>query len=356
MQLGRLVGRRAEMKAGWTLEAVQNASAREIAEARAAFMEHAGRTGYGPLQREAGTLRARYPDAGPPRGADAAQRDEWPLGRRRLDDITEQADLIRAEDADLQAAIARWGHVQSGRSPQALSALAKLRDEYANTLAEIRPMGGTLIMHPLTSPDALSAFRSAAQHFPSSWLDASRQSKAPVGKLTSDRASYTRMAEHEHNGRTIHAPLILASPTQFGPILPGAHDRDRSALHELGHRMQHVVPGIQGFEHDHLLRRTTKPDGTREPLVRPLLRAEYSYQDSFADTYQGRDYTPNSMRDARKDAAQVQRDSRRYGTEILSTGMEGLFGGSYGGFSGAGRYKADRESRDFILGLLAAAP
>lgn len=135
----------------------------------------------------------------------------------------------------------------------------------------------------------------------------------------------------------IGAPEILATPDS-GTITKGPYSR--AAIHELSHRMQHAVPRVAQIEKAFLERRTTHPDGRRHKQVnvsggRP---AEMGYADGFAEKYMGRDYGPDA----------------NY-TELLATGSEALFSGSFGGLVGRGKYQRDDEMRGLILGLFASA-
>lgn len=117
------------------------------------------------------------------------------------------------------------------------------------------------------------------------------------------------------------------------------NDYKRVTIHELGHRMQHVVPGITKIENGFIERRTTLADGTREAQVNVSGgggKREGGWADSFTSAYMGRDY------------------GGRF-TEIISTGSEALFSGSYGGLVGAGNYHRDDEMRHLILGLFGSA-
>ena len=167
--------------------------------------------------------------------------------------------------------------------------------------------------------------------------------KKPRGKeweeFTDRRGKQNWRREHTKvvTVQEIGSPEILASPDK-GSITKGPFSR--AAIHELSHRMQHAVPMIARIEEDFLKRRTTNADGTRQKKVnvsggRP---AEMGWADGFAEKYMGRDYG----------------DGNGY-TEVLSTGSEALFSGSYGGLVGRGKHQRDDEMRGLILGLYASA-
>lgn len=123
-----------------------------------------------------------------------------------------------------------------------------------------------------------------------------------------------------------------------------------TALHEFGHRMEYLRPGITDLERTFLARRTTGPDGRRDRLRKyhgtqagPLTalrwprRGEYVREDHFVDEYVGKTYGPTQA-----------------AREVFTVGMEGVFSGRFGGLRGeAARYRADLEHRDLTLGILA---
>lgn len=110
-----------------------------------------------------------------------------------------------------------------------------------------------------------------------------------------------------------------------------------TALHEFGHRAEHMNPAITELEEAFLLRRTTGEDGQRDKLTNLYLsNRERGRSDSFADKYMGKEYN-NGYR------------------EVLSTGMEGIFAGAFGSLAGINGKTPDADMRAFILGVLATA-
>lgn len=118
----------------------------------------------------------------------------------------------------------------------------------------------------------------------------------------------------------------------------------QTALHEFAHRIE-STPKLGNYitqlEESFLERRTTNQlNGEREELqqIYPKTK-EYGRADKFIDLYMGKEYT-NSAIGYR---------------EILSTGAESVFGGSFGGLVGLGRKPADKDMYNFIVGLWATA-
>lgn len=110
-----------------------------------------------------------------------------------------------------------------------------------------------------------------------------------------------------------------------------------SAIHELAHRMEAVeIPFLKHVQKAFYDRRTTNYDGSKQERIKLYKgRKEYSIPDSFAADYMGKTYSGNVH------------------YELLSTGMEAIFGGEYAGaLIGLKNKKPDKEMRDFIVGLI----
>lgn len=110
-----------------------------------------------------------------------------------------------------------------------------------------------------------------------------------------------------------------------------------SAVHEFAHRVEDSdVPMLKELQ-DTFYRRRTEVDGTPMEKVRLYKgKNEFAIPDSFTADYMGKRYEQQKH------------------FEILSTGMEAVFGNSYGGLVGVGGKKPDHDMRNFILGLLAS--
>ena len=109
-----------------------------------------------------------------------------------------------------------------------------------------------------------------------------------------------------------------------------------SAVHEFAHRVEDSdVPFLREMQ-DAFYRRRTEVDGVPMEKIRLYKgKNEFAIPDSFTADYMGKRYE------------QVKH------FEILSTGMEAVFGNAYGGLVGVGGKKVDHDMRNFILGLLA---
>lgn len=110
-----------------------------------------------------------------------------------------------------------------------------------------------------------------------------------------------------------------------------------SAIHELAHRMEDAQPTkyLSIMEQEFYDRRTTLSDGNKMKEIRLYKgKNEFGIPDDFVSDYMGKNY-----------------EDKKY-FEILSTGMESVFGSSYGNLNGVTGRKADKDMRNFILGLL----
>lgn len=293
----------------------------------------------------------------------------------------------------------------------------KLADSYQAVLSEVRPLGGGLKFEDLSDARASEVALKAAQVFPSDWLKASDdlgglvvvdvESRAHyshenfvVGskslppkivkskidpsivksayeeyKLVDEKTSllgYRRYEKLEHeyvDGSITNRPegqdweyysdgylfngwrrpkrvKVKGSGLSVNKDAPGVLNAPEGysvAVHELSHRMERVAPGLSRMENHWLLERTTSKKGEREPLI-SLDNGrddEFVRQDSFIVSYIGKEYEANGWH-----------------YEVMSVGMQALFGGDYGGLVGVDSkrgYSEDQDMRSFILGALASA-
>ncbi|HEX9229322.1 MAG TPA: hypothetical protein VF885_22210 [Arthrobacter sp.] len=133
------------------------------------------------------------------------------------------------------------------------------------------------------------------------------------------------------------AGSMVVSEIQVGITHPanvaGMDKLHAVAVHEQAHRFEGVINGVEALEDMFLTRRTTLPDGTLEK-VQEYCSGVNVRADHFSEKYTGRKYKGG-------------------GNELLSTGMEAVFAGQYGGFLGIGGRLPDTELQNFVLGVLA---
>jgi hypothetical protein len=219
----------------------------------------------------------------------------------------------------------------------------------------------TLKSTSYSDQDAVNSLKEALKYYPQSWVDASNAAhdEHPLYVKNSDiRAHYDHVPskiEHFELAGT-YSELIVNEDSDF---FVGEDAGMSTAIHEFAHRVEYCVVGVTASEEIFLKRRSghlPNKDGKVEPEelteIYPNVsndeeidedenedpkkkRKEMGYKDNFPDHYMGKVY---------------ENDCR----EILSTGMESLFAGMYGGFTGIFKYGADPDYKKFILGLIAS--
>lgn len=129
---------------------------------------------------------------------------------------------------------------------------------------------------------------------------------------------------------------LLVSPTPPSPTNKTANSS--VAIHELAHRMEATNPHILQMERAFLLRRAGVLGQNPNKLTQiyPGHKKEIGYKDEFINHYMGKVYRGDYY-------------------EILSTGMEALYEGRFGGFVGMDGEKRDPDYKRAILGILASS-
>lgn len=201
-------------------------------------------------------------------------------------------------------------------------------------LSDMKPLGGEVHVDSESATVHLPALQAAAALYPADWVSASNDS----ANVMTVREAVDRGHYKARSGVEGKPELTIHSDTNpFHQV-----DGYRVAVHELAHRLEHVSdPFIFRMEEQFLTRRTTLPDGTREPLRKILdlnepggyTEDEVVYPDNFTHVYMGKKYEVKNR-------------------EILSMGMESIFCGSHGGLIGLNDYKPDMEMKNFIVGML----
>lgn len=144
---------------------------------------------------------------------------------------------------------------------------------------------------------------------------------------------WRRQAKQKREVGKVKADLLVDGAK--GSLVPDeGYD---SAVHEFAHRVEDSnVPLMKNLQ-DAFYRRRTVVDGVALDEIRLYKgRNEFAVPDSFTADYMGKRYP----------------ESQHF--EILSTGMEAIFGNSYGGLVGMGKNKPDLDMRHFIIGMLAS--
>lgn len=136
--------------------------------------------------------------------------------------------------------------------------------------------------------------------------------------------------------RMTNDSLVMMSELRVPTSASGPEESRRVTIHEMSHRMEALNPRIAPACFSFRDRRTSNPDGTLHRTER-YAKNEVVRPDDFVSAYVGKDYQSTVH------------------TEVMSMGMESVFGGSNGGLRGRHGYRADSEHRDLILGLCATA-
>jgi hypothetical protein len=276
----------------------------------------------------------------------------------RLRDRVAARRALEAETAELYAdPAATWGEIQPrldairerhpiGRLVRREEAQELARREaqaIRDVLAEARPMGGAGHTGVTARPgddspadrgaraDWQARLREAEAHFPTDWLE--RSEAQPLAVTSSDRAYYS----------TGERALAMPAQDRYELTYDGAFTDNVAEVttHELGHRMETVVPGLRELEWTLVRRRSTREDGTLEPHERMVDMAgggytddEIAFRDEWTHPYAGRTYE-------RVDRARPDRQP----WEVFQVGLQDVYGRS-------GTRYGDDELQAFVLGAL----
>lgn len=144
--------------------------------------------------------------------------------------------------------------------------------------------------------------------------------------------------------REVGSEPMVEIKTSPGTSALGREDGSvATSVHELGHRMEHVVPGIAEMEHEFRMRRWLESDVADEQPKRLFPGSDERARDAgFVTPYVGKLYDGAGGKGGWSF------------TEVVSVGAESLFGGAHGGLVGLSRSQPDLDHRNFVLGLFAS--
>lgn len=223
----------------------------------------------------------------------------------RLDQDMQNATKRQHQYADEAGGLYELHKVREGSGAEAL----------LRVLAEIRPMGGT-IDYETTAPRLTGQGDLLGEFFPTAWVEASNVERMRFIPAT-----------RKEQGRTLDRGFY--DGLRATPVI--ASDGAKTTLHELGHRMEHRVPGLHDVVRAFYERRTRGEATKKLNELRPNSAYEdheVTRPDAFGDPYMGKSYP-------------AHRNS-----EIVSMAIPALFGA-------AEHYGLDPEMEAFVLGLLA---
>ena len=246
---------------------------------------------------------------------------------------------LRKEDKDLVAS----GGAFSPRRDAIFRDIARREQAILlEALAEVRPIGGVEQAVKLSTTgfssatagtaEGIAAVRRAEAIYPADWLrSGTARGELDIGKA--DRAFFNETWD-----------FIAAPETDKVPNYRGAFDSypDEVMAHELGHRMETLIPGLTQLEFALIRSRSTK-NGVLEPRTRvypnrPELADEVGYEDDWHNRYAGKTYANDQMADPARRAA-----------EAFQVGIQDTFGRS----NPTGEFDKTSQLQEFVIGVMA---
>lgn len=220
-------------------------------------------------------------------------------------------------DAEVEAAAAEVKRLHSAADDAYASMTKASSEAFRSALGEVRELGGAIKTGARSRSPGRVAVEDSAKYLPADWIRASNSYASPL-----------RVTARARRGR------YVTDGPNAGHIEVGSDNvrRPATASHELGHRMEQVIPGINDLCQEFLRRRTAGETPVRLKDLFPLSRYrphETTRKDRFVDPYMGKDYGDSA-------------------TEILSMGLESVYNWTYN------LWDDDPECADFILGVLAS--
>jgi hypothetical protein len=202
---------------------------------------------------------------------------------------------------------------------------AIMAEEAANLIAEIR---GTSTKAPnLVGPQAMQDLtQKALDLYPAEWVDTFAEQFSTVRVALVKRGSWL-------NSRDGTARLAISTRK------PRIADQDAgfaTAVHEVGHGMEDVIPGVKQMEYVYWQRRAKSDNNKIQGIFSPRSTSEFGNKDDWREAYTGKSYGLGA--------------NDNY--EIFTTGVESLLGGG-GHFGDSTKgLTVDEDFRRFILGVL----
>lgn len=252
--------------------------------------------------------------------------EQWARLRQLADENPgKRAGEIMLDDPQIRAMQAKARKLDEKIDAHHVENRAKRDDALLGTLRRIRPGYGEGTIENIAGAKVhVEGVKNAAAYLPREWVERSN-----TGQITVKGGVKRAYAQTDGLGDGIGSVLAFSANTS-----PSVY------LHELGHRLQRMVSGIEPVELEWYLRRVRTADGGIEPLrkLRDITgntgyRAdEVAREDQFLEAYIGKDYATRGRPQPR---------------EVLTVLLEGIFYGKH-------RIPEDPDARRLILGLLAA--
>lgn len=251
--------------------------------------------------------------------------------------ILDMLNETQLEGPGYDEAIGKYHKLMDEREAAQLTLGSKKADIIRDTFKQIRPIGPTAGSSQQWVPKSIGKVKKAIddvrQYLPTDWVDAS-DVQPMLGKNTK-RGFYMEASLKDYKARG----YTLEQLTNWGRLdslngkisLSGDYGDDmiECGFHEMGHRMEDIIPGIKKLENEFYARRTKGEDLAW--LGGNYARTEKTRKDNFLSKYMGKDYG--------------NKETSFY--ELLSMGLESVFTSSY-------NIAKDEDYYDFILGIIAA--
>lgn len=214
---------------------------------------------------------------------------------------------------EMNTAARRWHELKNEIDSVQKSVAAAQGTAARDVISQIVPLGnpGKTAWAKGTHAAAREAYDSITNYLPTSWLEKSNAGREMVGR---------KVKRGHYWGGT------SSKPAEFYVSGDTAAARAKVALHEMGHRMEHMIPEIKRLEYEFYQRRTA---GEAKKTLPGYSSKEKGRLDDFLNPYMGKDYGNT--------------ESSFY--EILSMGLEGVY-------MATTPIHTDKDYYNFILGVL----
>lgn len=200
-----------------------------------------------------------------------------------------------------------------------------MAEEAAKLIKEIR--GTSTRTANLVGPEAMRELtQEALDLYPGEWVDTFAEQFSTV-KVSLVKRGYWK------NFDDGTATLAISTRT---PRVANQSKGFATAVHEVGHGMEDVIPGLKQMEYTYWQRRARSDNFRIEGIFSPRSTSEFGNKDEWREPYSGKAYGLGA--------------NDNY--EIFTTGVESLLGGAgYFGDTTKG-VLVDDDFRQFILGVL----
>jgi SPP1 gp7 family putative phage head morphogenesis protein len=273
-----------------------------------------------------------------------AARDKLDLERDELEELMAEAQLKAMGGTD-KAAVKRYEELKE-QLTEKIKAVDEINDKLATKrgerlkemLAKVRQVGPAGTEQPYIKRSSVpykKEIDNVREYLPTDWVKASNTRPMKVKKGQRGYYQEAKFKDEEALSRAGYSLRQLERAKRMDlyedtiALSGRGSSLKRTAFHEMGHRMEDMIPNIRRLEHEFYQRRTAGDE--LKWLGGGYSRSETARFDKFLRKYMGKDYgnKPDSY------------------YELLSMGLEGIYTGSVNVLD-------DTDYADFIYGLLAS--